>query len=193
MFSNVTEYQVKMTMTGLNIGIVGPAGSGKSAFILRWTTGQFIRQHHPVNLTCSVNIPTTMANFICNLVETSDLASLEEMDGFILFFDRSNSESFAAIPEYLQTLKDKFPSAPIILCGNKVDIKSREVTPQEIRQVKGDCLYFDFSSKSNYNFEKPLLFLLRSVLFPNDDYETLKTRAVNLLEFPALEPPAINL
>ena len=47
---------------------------------------------------------------------------------------------------------------PMVLCGNKVDMKDRKVKPKQITfHRKKNIQYFDISAKSNYNFEKPFL------------------------------------
>jgi GTP-binding nuclear protein Ran len=49
---------------------------------------------------------------------------------------------------------------PIVLCGNKVDVKERKVKAKTITfHRKKNLQYYDISAKSNYNFEKPFLWL----------------------------------
>ena len=51
---------------------------------------------------------------------------------------------------------------PIVLTGNKVDIKDRKVKAKSIVfHRKKNLQYYDISAKSNYNFEKPFLWLAR--------------------------------
>ena len=53
---------------------------------------------------------------------------------------------------------------PIVLTGNKVDIKDRKVKAKSIVfHRKKNLQYYDISAKSNYNFEKPFLWLARKV------------------------------
>ena len=54
---------------------------------------------------------------------------------------------------------------PIVLCGNKVDIKERKVKAKTITfHRKKNLQYYDISAKSNYNFEKPFLWLARKLV-----------------------------
>jgi GTP-binding nuclear protein Ran len=47
---------------------------------------------------------------------------------------------------------------PIVLTGNKVDVKERKVKAKTITfHRKKNLQYYDISAKSNYNFEKPFL------------------------------------
>jgi GTP-binding nuclear protein Ran len=51
---------------------------------------------------------------------------------------------------------------PAVLCGNKIDIADRKVTPKSITFHRMKNLqYYDISAKSNYNFEKPFLYICR--------------------------------
>ena len=53
---------------------------------------------------------------------------------------------------------------PIVLCGNKVDVKERKVKAKSITfHRKKNLQYYDISAKSNYNFEKPFLWLARKL------------------------------
>jgi GTP-binding nuclear protein Ran len=54
---------------------------------------------------------------------------------------------------------------PIVLCGNKVDVKERKVKAKVITfHRKKNLQYYDISAKSNYNFEKPFLWLARKLV-----------------------------
>jgi hypothetical protein len=92
---------------------------------------------------------------------------------------------------------------PCVLCGNKVDVKDRIVKPKSITFHRAKNLqYYDISVKSNYNFEKPFLYLARKLVgcvlvffFVANIYQ--KYRDVNLnfveaprLAFPSPEPPS---
>jgi GTP-binding nuclear protein Ran len=74
---------------------------------------------------------------------------------------------------------------PIVLCGNKVDVKDRKVKAKAITfHRKKNLQYFDISAKSNYNFEKPFLWLARK-LGGNPSLEFVAS--------PALEPPEVHV
>ena len=56
-------------------------------------------------------------------------------------------------------------NVPIVLCGNKVDVKERKVKAKTITfHRKKNLQYYDISAKSNYNFEKPFLWLARKLV-----------------------------
>eukprot|EP00878_Enallax_costatus_P028659 GHUV01030974.1.p1 GENE.GHUV01030974.1~~GHUV01030974.1.p1 ORF type:complete len:153 (-),score=46.41 GHUV01030974.1:776-1234(-) len=53
---------------------------------------------------------------------------------------------------------------PIVLCGNKVDVKNRQVKPKQVTfHRKKNLQYYEISAKSNYNYEKPFLYLARKL------------------------------
>ena len=51
-----------------------------------------------------------------------------------------------------------------MLTGNKIEIKDRKVKAKQITfHRKKNLQYFDISAKSNYNFEKPFLWIARKL------------------------------
>ncbi|KAF3782836.1 hypothetical protein EJ110_NYTH22995 [Nymphaea thermarum] len=53
---------------------------------------------------------------------------------------------------------------PIVLCGNNVDVKNRQVKAKQVTfHRKKNLQYYEISAKSNYNFEKPFLYLARKL------------------------------
>jgi GTP-binding nuclear protein Ran len=59
------------------------------------------------------------------------------------------------VPNWHRDLVRVCENIPIVLCGNKVDIKDRKVKAKNITfHRKKNLQYYDISAKSNYNFEK---------------------------------------
>lgn len=74
---------------------------------------------------------------------------------------------------------------PIVLCGNKVDVKNRQVKPKQVTfHRKKNLQYHEISAKSNYNYEKPFLYLARKLV--GDDKLTF-------VEQVALAPPEVQI
>jgi GTP-binding nuclear protein Ran len=66
---------------------------------------------------------------------------------------------------YLGDLVRVCENVPIVLTGNKVDVKERKVKAKTITfHRKKNLQYYDISAKSNYNFEKPFLWLARKLV-----------------------------
>ncbi|KAF8406978.1 hypothetical protein HHK36_006099 [Tetracentron sinense] len=76
-------------------------------------------------------------------------------------------------------------NVPIVLCGNKVDVKNRQVKAKQVTfHRKKNLQYYEISAKSNYNFEKPFLYLARKLAGdPN----------LHFVESPALAPPEVQI
>lgn len=71
---------------------------------------------------------------------------------------------------------------PIVLCGNKVDVKNRQVKAKQVTfHRKKNLQYYEISAKSNYNFEKPFLYLARKLAGYAYCYSLLKKKCEFLL------------
>ncbi len=97
-------------------------------------------------------------------------------------FDVTSRLSYKSVPSwYSEITKYCDDPIPIVLCGNKVDIKERQVKPKMITfHRKRNLQYYEISAKTNYNFEKPFLTLIRKVLANTEIF---------LTEPPLLLPP----
>ena len=72
--------------------------------------------------------------------------------------------TYKSVPHWYKDLTLVCPDIPIVLCGNKVDCSERKVKPRDIQfHRKMNLQYYDISAKSNYNFEKPFLYLIRKL------------------------------
>jgi GTP-binding nuclear protein Ran len=75
--------------------------------------------------------------------------------------------------------KDRVP-IPAVICGNKVDCIERKVKPPHITYHREKGLqYYDFSVRTLYNFQKPLLFLARRAL---GELELVSTSNIGVTE-----------
>lgn len=100
-------------------------------------------------------------------------------------FDLTSRITYKSVPNWHRDLTRVCESIPIVLCGNKVDIKERKIKPKSIDFHRKKCLqYYDISAKSNYNYEKPFLWLARK-LAGHDD--------LAFVAMPALYPIEIAL
>jgi len=104
----------------------------------------------------------------------------------IIMFDVTSRNSYKNVPIWHRDLTRVCESIPIVLCGNKVDVKDRKVKPKHIlfHRKKPNIQYYDISAKSNYNFEKPFLWIARKLC--GDCNLTFK-------EEPALRPPDLHI
>ena len=80
----------------------------------------------------------------------------------IIMFDVTSRVTYKNVPNWHRDLVRVCENIPIVLTGNKVDIKDRKVKAKSIVfHRKKNLQYYDISAKSNYNFEKPFLWLAR--------------------------------
>jgi GTP-binding nuclear protein Ran len=102
----------------------------------------------------------------------------------IIMFDVTSRMTYKNVPNWHRDVVRVCMNIPIVLCGNKVDIKDRKVKAKQITfHRKKNLQYYDISAKSNYNFEKPFLWLARKLVGPNLEF----------VESPALAPAEVVL
>ena len=83
----------------------------------------------------------------------------------IIMFDVTSRITYKNVPNWHRDLVRVCENIPIVLTGNKVDVKERKVKAKTITfHRKKNLQYYDISAKSNYNFEKPLLWLARKLV-----------------------------
>jgi GTP-binding nuclear protein Ran len=86
----------------------------------------------------------------------------------IIMFDVTSRLTYKNVPNWYRDIMrvwiQEGYQGPIVLVGNKVDIKDRKVMPASITfHRKKNLQYYDISCRSNYNFEKPFLHLFRKL------------------------------
>ncbi len=152
----------------VSIAFVGDCGVGKSAFLHRHATGEFLLRHVPTveAAETSLSFVTTAGKIHTKITEypAGDSVVYSNHTAFVIMFDVTSPESYESVPKYYKSIIDTTPNAHVVLCGNKVDAKERKVVPNKIRFHMGrNIKYYDISAKSNYNFEKPFLYIIRKV------------------------------
>ena len=100
-------------------------------------------------------------------------------------FDVTSRITYKNVPNWHRDLTRVCENIPIVLCGNKVEIKDRKVKAKQITfHRKKNLQYYDISAKSNYNFEKPFLWLARKLSGDNH---------LHFVEEAALQPPEFTI
>ena len=184
---------MEMQAPDFKVVLVGDGGVGKTTFIKRHLTGEFERKYnatigvevHPIRFFTNHGI----INF--NVWDTAGQEQFGVLkDGYyiggdsaIIMFDVTSRITYKNVPRWHRDIYHICDAIPIVLVGNKVDIKDRKVKAKQILYHRRHNLqYFDVSAKSNYQFEKPFIWLARKL-----------TNDANLVfvEAPALMPPEI--
>jgi GTP-binding nuclear protein Ran len=103
----------------------------------------------------------------------------------IIMFDVTSRITYRSVPNWHRDLTRVCENIPIVLCGNKVEVKDRKVKAKQITfHRKKNLQYFEISAKINYNFEKPFLWIARKLAANND---------LQFVEAPALAPPEAEI
>jgi len=103
----------------------------------------------------------------------------------IIMFDVTSRGTYKNVANWHRDLTRVCENIPIVLCGNKVDIKDRKVkAKQVVFHRKKNLQYYEISAKSNYNYEKPFVSLARKLLNKED---------LILVESPALKPQEVHI
>nr|UXY86759.1 GTP-binding nuclear protein RAN [Cryptomonas paramecium] len=173
--------------------LVGDGGVGKTTFVKRHLTGEFEKKYiatigvevHPLKFY------TNRGVLVFNIWDTAGQEKFGGLrDGYyiqgqaaIIMFDVTSRITYKNVPNWHRDLVRVCDGIPIVLTGNKVDIKDRKVKAKQITfHRKKNLQYYDISAKSNYNFEKPFLWISRRLL---GDFGLFFT------ESPALKPAEI--
>jgi len=102
-----------------------------------------------------------------------------------MFFDVTSRNTYKNVPNWYRDVDRVCSRIPKVLVGNKVDVKDRVVKGKNITyHRKKNMAYFDLSAKSNYNIDKPFLYILRALTGDNH---------LQLVEEPAHAPAEIVL
>jgi GTP-binding nuclear protein Ran len=169
--TSITKHSMPHNTHSLKVRLVGDAGVGKTTLLTRLRTGEFVK-----NYIATMGIETTQLIFQTNkgpvTLHLSEWSGQEkfnalrpdpEVHGVIVMFDVTSRTSYRNARVWAQRARED--ETPLVLCGNKVDAQERKVKPAEITLQRDlACQYYDLSAKSNYNFEKPFLYLIRRVL-----------------------------
>lgn len=100
-------------------------------------------------------------------------------------FDVTSRITYKNVPNWHRDLERVCENIPIVLCGNKVDVKERKVKTGAVTfHRKKNLQYFELSAKSNYNFEKPFLWLARKLV---------GNPSLDFVAAPALAPPEVQV
>ena len=158
----------------LKVIIVGDGGVGKTTFVKRHLTGEFERRYiatqgvevHPMKFTTSKGVITFNVWDTAGQEKLSGLRDCYYIDAqcAIIMFDVTSRITYKNVPKWYKDITRICEGIPIVLVGNKVDEKNRKVKAKQILFARKHGLqYFDVSAKSNYQFEKPFIWLLKKL------------------------------
>jgi len=187
--------QVPAEYPSFKLVVVGDGGTGKTTFVKRHLTGEFDKKYEP-----TMGVEVHPLDFTTNRGQIRffcwDTAGQEKFGGLrdgyyihgqcaIIMFDVTSRLTYKNVPYWHRDLCRVCENIPIVLCGNKVDVKNRQVRPKQVVfHRKKNLQYYEISAKSNYNFEKPFLYLARKLVGDGN---------LTFVEAPALQPPEVQI
>lgn len=166
-----------MAQMNYNFLMVGDENSGKSTLLNRMESGSFIMNHRATmnQSICELKFNTNRGIVTMNFIELNEQpnmsdvpASFYPIDGAVIVFDSTDNINviLESVKMWHRYMKEHTNN--IIVCGNKSDlVKPTNEWYNAIRGLVIDrlsCNYVDVSAKSNYNFKKPYLWLLKGLL-----------------------------
>jgi len=171
--------------------LLGDGGTGKTTLMKRHITGEFQKTYLP---TMGVEVRPLLFHTTRGLYRFNvwDIAGQEKFgslrDGYyiggqcaIIMFDLTSRITYKNVGNWHRDLTRGCGNIPIVMCGNKVDIQLRKLKANQISfHRKKNLHYVEISAKSNYNFERPFVRLLRKLVGDPQ---------LKLVKFPALQPP----
>ncbi|KAI4165914.1 MAG: hypothetical protein LQ342_000345 [Letrouitia transgressa] len=175
--------------------LVGDGGTGKTTFVKRHLTGEFEKKYI-ATLGVEVHPLAFTTNYGGIQFDVWDTAGQEKFGGLrdgyyingqcgIIMFDVTSRITYKNVPNWHRDLVRVCEQVPIVLVGNKVDVKERKVKAKTITfHRKKNLQYYDISAKSNYNFEKPFLWLARKLV---------GNPALEFVAGVALAPPTVQV
>jgi len=175
--------------------LIGDGGVGKTTFVKRHLTGEFEKKYIP---TLGVEVHpmpffTSKGKILFNVWDTAGQEKLGGLrDGYyingncgIIMFDVCSRITYQNVPKWYKDIVRVCENIPITLVGNKVDVKDRKVKAKQIVfHRKKNLQYYDISAKSNYQFEKPFVWLLRKLV---------GDATLSLVEAPVLAPGEVEI
>eukprot|EP00889_Picochlorum_renovo_P000427 jgi/Picre1/27457/NNA_000424.t1 len=122
--------------------LVGDGGTGKTTFVKRHLTGEFEKKYEP-----TIGVEVHPLDFTTNRGKIRfycwDTAGQEKFGGLrdgyyihgqcaIIMFDVTSRLTYKNVPTWHRDLCRVCENIPIVLCGNKVDVKNRQVKPKQV-------------------------------------------------------------
>ncbi|XP_066373790.1 GTP-binding nuclear protein Ran-3-like, partial [Miscanthus floridulus] len=154
--------------------LVGDGGTGKTTYVKRHITGEFEKGYEP-----TIGVEVRPLDFTTSHGKIRfycwDTAGQEKFGGLrdgyyincqceIIMFDVTSRLTYKNVPTWHRDISRVCENIPVVLCGNKVDVKNWQVKAKAVTyHRKKNLQHYEISAKSNYNFEKPFLYLARKL------------------------------
>lgn len=154
----------------IHIAIVGDKAVGKSNYLRKYYTGEFNKQNVPLpNHTMMDTYNTNIGRLNIKMTEYHNVSDISStVNGIFVMFDNTNINSFQTACNYIPIVTKITNN--VVVCGNKSDVKNRKVKWAHIKKA---CFpkYYDISNRSNYQWDKPITYLIQGIYGDNFKFE----------------------
>ena len=163
-----------MTYVHHKVVVMGPTSVGKSCITIQYVQNKFTECYDPTIEDWYRKV-TTVDDEAC-LLEILDTAGTEELQsyyvtsgqGFVCVYDTTKRKSFTDIQKIAAQIKETRydEKVPLILCGNKCDLKNDREVPLQDGQAAArslNCPFFETSAKLGTNVESVFFELVREI------------------------------
>ena len=162
----------------IKIMVLGNTAVGKTSFILTYTENTFQEVHLS---TMGIDykekhIIIEGKKYRLSVYDTTGqerykslaFSLIKNTDGIILIYDVTNESSFKAVPDWIQSAREKKgENYPMIILGNKIDLEDeRKVKTEDGEELaqKYGLDFYEISNKENVNIENAILTLVKKIL-----------------------------
>ena len=162
----------------INIMTLGNTMVGKTSFIIKFTENNF-QESYLATIGIDFKVKTVTIKdkpyklFFYDTTGQEKYKSIafniiKTAHGVILIYDITDKASFNAIPEWITSVKEsKGADFPMILCGNKIDLKEeRKVFKEDGEDLANEYKidFFEISNKDGNNVEDAGLCIVNKIL-----------------------------
>jgi small GTP-binding protein len=162
------------------LSVLGAAGVGKSAVIMRYVSNRFVAEYDPtIEDYFTKNTSFEGDPVSASILDTAGMEDyralkdhwIDRKEGFVLIYSVDIASSVTRIREDIAKIKDRYEmrdprKAPVIvIAANKVDKPSRFVSEHEGQALAAELgvRYFEISAKSGHNIEEMFTFIIRTL------------------------------
>ena len=163
----------------VKIIIIGDSGVGKSNYLCRFAEGKFCPLYEAtVGFDYKSKIcilPNSQKKVKFQIWDTAGQEKymsinknlFQRVQGIILMYDISEIKSFNNLPQWMKVVNQLAKGIPLILIGNKIDLKDERTVSKEIGKKFADdnnITFFESSGKSGENVEETFLCLGEEIM-----------------------------
>jgi len=134
--------QTDIEIPTFKVLVIGDGGVGKTAFVKKHLTGEFTK-YYKATQGATVHPMDWHTNYGPITLKVWDTAGQEKFGGLrdgyyiggdsaIIMFDVTSRLTYNKVPTWHRDLTRVCGDVPIVILGNKVDVKDRKVAPRQI-------------------------------------------------------------